>query len=191
DRRARSLGFRKPSRSARLAPRPGRSGPALRRRNAGRGSGPLVVSLHELLPALAAVARVLDREVVAILALEPVRVAPLALRRGAAKHQGVSVPGPARGSRRRMAHAVEPVPDGVVRLRVPAEDAVPLEDGLAILLLDVIGDDEEAVEIDLAVQATRRGAARSPRRRAQLLLSHPVPGETVQSQMMFRGLWHL
>src|SRR5207237_4904065 len=128
DDRARSGRLRYRSGRARLDPFRCRSGAALRRGRDGRASDALVVPLHELLPALAAVARILDGEVVPILALEPVGVAALSLRRGAAQDERVAVPLPARGNRGRKAHAVEPVPGDVVCLSVPAEPAVAAEE---------------------------------------------------------------
>src|SRR3954449_4750561 len=170
-----------------MDPLPRRSSVAFRSRR----SNALVITFHELLPALAAVAGILDGEKVPVLSFEPERIAPFSLRRGIAQDQGVAVPRAVRGNGRREAHAVEPVPDDVVRLRIPAEHVVSLEHGLAVLLLDVVGHHEKAVQLDLAGEPGHRRTARTPRGRAQLLLADPVPGESVQLSMVLRGLRHL
>src|SRR5262249_50845839 len=103
------------------------------RRHLRAASAPPVGPLHELHPALATIERVLEAELVPVVAGEAVRVPALGMGAPRPQDEGVAVPGAARRLGRRRAHAVEPVPGDRPGPAVPAEDAVPPEAHLPIL----------------------------------------------------------
>src|SRR6266446_4058163 len=115
-------------------------------------------------------------------------LAPLALR---LEDQGVPLPLSSRRGGRDRAHRVQPPPDVALLLVVPAEDAVSAVDDVAVLFLDVIPDDEEAVQVDFVVHLADRGSTGSPWRWEELLLAFPRSRQRVQLLVVLVGFRHL
>src|SRR5881394_311860 len=86
----------------------------------------------------------------------------------------------ARGDGGHLAHRIDPVPGVFLVVRVPSENPVPAKNDLAVLLLDVVLDDEESFEVEPPRVATGRFAPRSPRRRGELLFAFPLAHESLQ-----------
>src|SRR5262249_32895211 len=93
--------------------------------------------------------------------------------------------------RRIAAHAVEPVPGDRAGGRVPAEHRMALEGHLAVLLLDVVGDDEHSADRDPAGDPADGSSTWAPGGRLEALLAHPRPGEAMELAVIVAGARHL
>src|SRR4051812_21102006 len=108
---------------------------------------PPVDPLHEHGPRLPSIPRILDLEPIRRLIQKLVAVPAPPPRAGVAlERQGVPLPLAARWGGRGLPHRVDPVPDVALLAVVPAEDAVAAVAGAPIFFLDVVLDDEEAVD---------------------------------------------